>query len=143
MKKYEVMYILRSNLDQETIKSEVAKVNEVFTNNGSKVLEVKEWGLRELAYEIQKSRKGYYVWMLVEATPAAIATPLAPRITSPIPATPGTTTSTTSPAKQAHARGSFGFSMTSLMLPAKEITSNTVSTNVPLASLPVTGLFSA
>lgn len=73
MKKYEVMYILRSNLDQEAIKGEVAKVNEVFTNNGAKVLEVKEWGLRELAYEIQKSRKGYYVWMLVEADPAAVA----------------------------------------------------------------------
>ena len=73
MKKYEVMYILRSNLDQEAIKGEVAKVNEVFTNNGAKVLEVKEWGLRELAYEIQKSRKGYYVWMLVEAYPAAVA----------------------------------------------------------------------
>ena len=55
MKKYEVMYILRSNLDQETIKGEVAKVNDLFTNNGAKVLEVKEWGLRELAYEIQKS----------------------------------------------------------------------------------------
>ena len=73
MKKYEVMYILRSNLDQETIKGEIAKVNDLFTNNDSKVLEVKEWGLRELAYEIEKSRKGYYVWMLVEATPVAVS----------------------------------------------------------------------
>ncbi len=72
MKKYEIMYILRSNLEQEAIKAEVEGVNAIFTKNNSKVLECKEWGLRELAYEIQKSKKGYYVWNLVEATPEAI-----------------------------------------------------------------------
>ncbi len=72
MKKYEVMYIIRANLEQEAIKATVASVNEIFTNNESKVLECKEWGLRELAYEIEHARKGYYVWMLVEATPAAL-----------------------------------------------------------------------
>lgn len=73
MKKYEVMYILRSNLEQEAIKAEIAAVNTIFTSNESKVLECKEWGLRELAYEIERSRKGYYVWLLVEATPKAIS----------------------------------------------------------------------
>ena len=72
MKKYEVMFILRSNLEQDVNKNEVANVEKIFANNESKVLETKEWGLRELAYEIQKMRKGYYVWMLVEATPKAI-----------------------------------------------------------------------
>ena len=67
MKIYEVMYILRSNLDQETIKGEIAKVNDIFTNNDSKVLEVKEWGLRELAYEINKFTTGYYFLYVVEA----------------------------------------------------------------------------
>ena len=73
MKKYEVMYILRANLDQEAIKSEVANVSNIFVNNDSMVLECKEWGLRELAYEIEHSRKGYYVWMLVEANSKAIS----------------------------------------------------------------------
>ena len=49
MKKYEVMYIIRANLDQEAIKAEVANVSNIFTTNDSKVLECKEWGLRELA----------------------------------------------------------------------------------------------
>ncbi len=73
MKKYEVMYILRSDLDQEAIKAEIASVEAIFTSNDSKVLETKEWGLRELAYEIQHLRKGYYVWLMVEATPKAIS----------------------------------------------------------------------
>ena len=67
MKKYEVMYILRSNLDADAIKAEVEAAKNIFTSNGSNVLEVKEWGFRELAYEIEHNKKGYYVWMLVEA----------------------------------------------------------------------------
>ena len=72
MKKYEVMYILRSNLDAEAIKAEVEAANNLFTSNGAKVLEVKEWGFRELAYEIAGNKKGYYVWMLVEAGVEAV-----------------------------------------------------------------------
>ena len=73
MKKYEVMFIVRANLEQEAIKAEIANVNTIFANNDSKVLECKEWGLRELAYEIEPARKGYYVWMWVEATPLAVS----------------------------------------------------------------------
>lgn len=72
MRKYEVMYILRSNLEQEAIKAEIESLKNIFTANASKVLECKEWGLRELAYEIEHMRKGYYVWMLVEANNEAI-----------------------------------------------------------------------
>lgn len=72
MKKYEIMYIVRSTLDQEAIAKEIASTKDIFTNNDSKVLEVNEWGLRELAYEIDKNRKGYYVVMNVEATVKAI-----------------------------------------------------------------------
>ena len=72
MKKYEVMYILNPSLDQDAIAQEIASINAIFSNNDSKVLEQKEMGLKELAYEIAKNRKGYYVWALVEATPAAL-----------------------------------------------------------------------
>lgn len=72
MTKYEVMYILRSNLDAEAIKAEVESAKNIFTSNGSNVLEVKEWGFRELAYEIEHNKKGYYVWMLVDATKEAV-----------------------------------------------------------------------
>ena len=72
MRKYEIMYILRSNLDQEAIKAEVEAAKTIITSNNSKVVEVKEWGLRELAYEIEHNKKGYYVVMDVEATKEAI-----------------------------------------------------------------------
>ena len=72
MKKYEEMFIVRANLEQEAIKAEIANVTNIFTSNGSNVLECKEWGLRELAYEIEHTKKGYYVWCLVDATKEAI-----------------------------------------------------------------------
>ncbi len=72
MRKYEIMYILRSNLETEAIKAEVEAAKNIITSNNSKVLDVKEWGLRELAYEIEHNKKGYYVVMNVEATKEAI-----------------------------------------------------------------------
>ncbi|MCR5112620.1 MAG: 30S ribosomal protein S6 [Acholeplasmatales bacterium] len=72
MKKYEVMFILRANLDQDAIKAEIENTKAIFTNNGSKVLEAKEWGFRELAYEIDHNKKGYYVVFDVEATKEAV-----------------------------------------------------------------------
>ena len=48
-------------------------INQVFVKCASVVSEVKEWGLRELAYEIDGETKGYYVLLNVEATPEAVA----------------------------------------------------------------------
>lgn len=72
MKKYEVMYIIRPNVDEEGKKNIIEKINNVFVKAASTVSEVKEWGLRELAYEIDGETKGYYVLLNVEATPEAV-----------------------------------------------------------------------
>ncbi|NLK12850.1 MAG: 30S ribosomal protein S6 [Candidatus Phytoplasma sp.] len=73
MKKYEVMYIVRPTLDEEQVKKIVSDINNVFTSNGANIVELKELGLKDLAYEIQKHRKGYYVWLLVEANNDAVS----------------------------------------------------------------------
>ena len=72
MKKYEVMYILRSNLDADAIKAEVEAASNIFTSNGAKVLEAKEWGFRELAYEIDHNKKGYYKIVLGKGNPPTL-----------------------------------------------------------------------
>ena len=61
MRKYEIMYILNSNLDETTRKSTIEGLNKILTDNGAKVSDVNEWGNRELAYEIKKQTRGYYV----------------------------------------------------------------------------------
>ncbi|CCV64834.1 30S ribosomal protein S6 [Alteracholeplasma palmae J233] len=72
MKKYEVMYIIRPTLDSEQVKKVVSDMNNVFTTFGSNIVELKELGLKDLAYEIEKHKKGYYVWLLVEANNDAV-----------------------------------------------------------------------
>ena len=72
MKKYEVMYIVRPNLEEDARKALIEEVNNVFTSNSSTVDSVKEWGMRELAYEIKGETKGYYVLLNVTAVPEAI-----------------------------------------------------------------------
>ena len=73
MKKYELMYIANPSLAPEVLKTLISDLANVVTNNEGKILESKEIGLKDLAYEIAKHKKGYYVWMLVETTPAGIA----------------------------------------------------------------------
>lgn len=73
MKKYELMYIVNPTLAPEALKSLIQDLSNVVTNNEGTILTLKEIGLKDLAYEINKHRKGYYVWMLIETTPAGIA----------------------------------------------------------------------
>jgi small subunit ribosomal protein S6 len=72
MKKYEVMYIIRPNIDDESKKAVVERFNNVLTENGAEVSEVKEWGKRRLAYEINDFRDGYYMILHVMADSAAV-----------------------------------------------------------------------
>ncbi len=72
MRKYEIMYIIRPTVDESGMKSVIEEVNKIFTDFDSKVLSTNEQGLKDLAYEIQKHRKGYYVLLQVEANNDAI-----------------------------------------------------------------------
>lgn len=72
MKKYELMYIVRADLEEGARKAEIEKLHAILTNNGAKIVEVKEWGLRNFAYEIDKQVKGYYVLVKLTAEVAAL-----------------------------------------------------------------------
>ncbi len=68
MAKYEIMYILNAELDEATRNQEIAALAKILTDNGAKVLETNEWGVRELAYEIKFQKRGYYVVLTLEAS---------------------------------------------------------------------------
>lgn len=72
MRKYEIMYIIRPNIEEEAQKSLVERFNNVLTTNGAELESVKEWGKRRLAYEINDFRDGYYMLLNVVAEPAAV-----------------------------------------------------------------------
>jgi small subunit ribosomal protein S6 len=67
MRKYEIMYIIRPTVLEDNRKALIEELNLIFTSRGAEVLNVKEWGTRDLAYEIQKHKKGYYVVLDVKS----------------------------------------------------------------------------
>jgi len=63
MRKYEAVYVLRPDFDEEATKALVERFSNVVTEQGGEVVKVDEWGKRKLAYPIEKHREGYYVLM--------------------------------------------------------------------------------
>ncbi|WP_409252414.1 30S ribosomal protein S6 [Bacillus sp. SCS-153A] len=73
MRKYEVMYIIRPNVDDETKKAVVERFDNVLTSNGAEIVESKEWGKRRLAYEINDFRDGYYQLVKIQSNNEAVS----------------------------------------------------------------------
>ena len=63
MNKYECLYAIVPELNEEETKSVIEKFNGVITANGGMIENVDEWGKRRLAYTIDYKTEGYYVLM--------------------------------------------------------------------------------
>lgn len=61
MTKYEVLYVIRTDIEDEAIKAVVEKFTTVLTANGGTIDSTDEWGKRRLAYPIDYKNEGYYV----------------------------------------------------------------------------------
>lgn len=66
---YETVYIARQDLSDAQVKELTDGYSKIITDAGGKIHKVENWGLRNLAYRINKNRRGHYV--LIESdTPA-------------------------------------------------------------------------
>jgi small subunit ribosomal protein S6 len=65
------MVVFRPDIQEAGTKEQIERIRKLLEANGATVGAAHEWGLRELAYEIEKERRGYYV--LFEYTGAAAA----------------------------------------------------------------------
>ena len=71
MNKYEIMFIVKPDLEEAAIKKEADNLKKVLTDHKAKIVEEKAMGQRELAYEIKKYKNGYYFLFVIEAEPEA------------------------------------------------------------------------
>ncbi|XEC95037.1 30S ribosomal protein S6 [Paenibacillus tarimensis] len=71
MRKYEVMYIIRPEAEQEAVQAIVEKFEGII-NSGGEVTKTDLMGKRRLAYEINKHRDGIYVLVHFNATPEVV-----------------------------------------------------------------------
>ncbi len=68
MTKYEVMFVINPTLEDEKKEATIETVKEIIAAQGS-VSNVDVWGMRKLAYPIEKKNEGYYVVAEFEAEP--------------------------------------------------------------------------
>lgn len=69
MNKYESLYIITPELEEEAVKASVQKFAGIVTANGGEVTSLDEWGKRKLAYPIDYKTEGYYVLMTFSSGP--------------------------------------------------------------------------
>lgn len=74
MNRYETVFIATPVLSDVQLKELVGKFHGIITENGGTVTNTEEWGLRKLAYPIQKKSTGFYTLLEFEAEGDFIAT---------------------------------------------------------------------
>ena len=72
MNKYESVIIINPTVEEQTIKSLIAKFSDLINSDG-KLEKVDELGKKRLAYEVKKNTEGYYAVYYFEANPSLIA----------------------------------------------------------------------
>lgn len=73
MDKYEIMFIVKTTLEESVVKSTVESLTSIITDMKGKVEGSKDMGQRELAYPIKKEISGFYYVLTAEASHEAIA----------------------------------------------------------------------
>jgi len=75
LNKYETVFILTPVLSDDQAKETVKKFKDFIKKNGGKVTHTEDWGLKKLAYPIQKKSTGFYYLVEFEG-PGTIIRPL-------------------------------------------------------------------
>ena len=74
MNQYETVFILTPVLSDEQMKETVAKFKKLLTDNGAEIVNEEAWGLKKLAYQIDKKTSGFYNLIEFNAEPTVINT---------------------------------------------------------------------
>ena len=67
MRKYEIMFIVRPDLEENAVKETVKKLEKVLTDNKAVITLSKELGQKEFAYEIKGFKSGFYYLYNIES----------------------------------------------------------------------------
>ncbi|MCC7174705.1 MAG: 30S ribosomal protein S6 [Bryobacterales bacterium] len=72
MRVYEELFILKPDAADEEVDQVVEQLSGVILSGGGAVDKVDKWGVRKLAYRIQKRQEGHYVLIQFSANPASV-----------------------------------------------------------------------
>ena len=72
MRDYEILYIVRADLEDDKVQDVVKRVNTLIERSGGAAEQTSLWGKRRLAYRVDKYREGTYVLFQITAEPTAV-----------------------------------------------------------------------
>jgi len=73
MRTYETTYIIDGSVSDADREAIIARLGKILTDNGAEILRTVRWGKRQLAFEIKKQTRGYYVIFYFNANPSIIS----------------------------------------------------------------------
>ena len=71
MRIYEELFILKPDATEEEVSGLVGQLEGVITSSGGTIDKVDKWGVRKLAYKVEKKSEGFYVLMVFHCEPTA------------------------------------------------------------------------
>ena len=109
MRIYEELFILRPDVPEEEIDQLIEQLTTQISAGGGNVDKSEKWGIRKLAYRVQKKNEGFYVLLQFTAEPGIVRVGTKPKPKPPktttTTTTGTTTTTTTTPKKTAAPHG--------------------------------------
>jgi len=69
---YELMYVVRPTLDEQTLAAVNEKVDKFVANAGGEILKREDWGKRRLAFPLAKFTEGFYSVLQLKLSPVAV-----------------------------------------------------------------------
>ena len=73
IKHYETMFILKPILTEEETVAQIENIRAIIEKNGGEIVSADNVGQRELAYEIERCKRGYYYVLYFRGNPSGIA----------------------------------------------------------------------
>ena len=70
---YEHVFLARKDLSQAQVDALAASATEIVEQGGGKVAKTESWGLKSLAYKIDRNRKAHFVMLNIEGPGAVVA----------------------------------------------------------------------
>jgi small subunit ribosomal protein S6 len=72
MRIYEELFILRPDTPEEAIEAFIEQIRQVILTGGGSIEKLDKWGVRKLAYKVQKRSEGFYILIQLKAEPAVV-----------------------------------------------------------------------
>jgi len=73
LRKYETIFILKSNVSDGDVQSYTESVKNLIEKNNGIIQKIENWGKKKLAYEIKKEKFGHYLVITFDSNPEFIS----------------------------------------------------------------------